>query len=199
MEPINFEHHRMIVGYHGCDRGLVEQVILHGEPLKPSQNRWDWLGEGIYFWEYGLQRAFEFACEQKLRGKVEHPAILGAYIHLGRCFDLTDTRHPSLLAKVFDTWKEQVEARGHELPTNQSISGQGGDLLLRFRDCALINWLMQELDTEKKQKYFHTVRGVFVEGQPVYPNAGIFTKTHIQIAVRDTSCIVGYFVPPTLS
>lgn len=40
---------------------------------------------------------------------------------------------------------------------------------------------MQELDTQKKQKYFHTVRGVFVEGQPVYPNAGISTKTKQKI------------------
>jgi hypothetical protein len=42
---------------------------------------------------------------------------------------------------------------------------------------------------------YQTVRGAFMEGTPVYPGAGIFEKTHIQIAVRDPDWILGYFRP----
>jgi hypothetical protein len=42
-----------------------------------------------------------------------------------------------------------------------------------------------------------TIRGVFTEGQPVYPGAGFDEKTHVQIVVRNPFCIKGVFrVPP---
>ena len=34
-----------------------------------------------------------------------------------------------------------------------------------------------------------------MEGESVYPGAAIYSKTHIQIAVRDPACIMGYFLP----
>jgi hypothetical protein len=45
------------------------------------------LGSGIYFWEYGYDRAMQFALEQQARGKIATPAVVGAIIQLGRCFD----------------------------------------------------------------------------------------------------------------
>jgi hypothetical protein len=41
-----------------------------------------------------------------------------------------------------------------------------------------------------------TIKGVFTEGLPVYPNAGFREKTHIQIAVRSPACIKGVFRVP---
>ncbi len=101
-----FAYHRMIVGYHGCDRATVEAVILGGAKLRPSKNVWDWLGHGIYFWEHGPHRALEFARDQQKRGIVQTPAVLGAYIHLGNCFDLTDRLAMEALAQYFPVWKE---------------------------------------------------------------------------------------------
>jgi len=57
--------------------------------MKPSSNLWDWLGEGIYFWEQNPERAWQFAEEQRERRKIAHPSVIGAFIQLGRCFDLT--------------------------------------------------------------------------------------------------------------
>lgn len=45
--------HRVIVGFHGCDQATADRVLVTGEPMKPSSNRWDWLGEGIYVPECG--------------------------------------------------------------------------------------------------------------------------------------------------
>jgi len=34
-----------------------------------------------------------------------------------------------------------------------------------------------------------TVRGVFIEGAPIYPTAGFYEKIHVQIAVRNLASI----------
>ena len=38
-----------VLGYHGCDAALAEEVLAGREILRPSRNDYDWLGEGIYF------------------------------------------------------------------------------------------------------------------------------------------------------
>jgi len=60
----------------------------------------------------------------------------------------------------------------------------------------VLNWYLKRLDAAGEGGYYYqTVRGVFVEGESVYPGAAIHSKTHIQIAVRDPACIMGYFLP----
>ncbi len=39
------------------------------------------------------------------------------------------------------------------------------------------------------------MRGVFFEGPELFPNAGFRTKNHIQLCIRKSSCILGYFRP----
>ncbi len=41
--------------------------MLDGEDFKPSDNDYDWLGPGIYFWESNWARGLEFASEQMKR------------------------------------------------------------------------------------------------------------------------------------
>jgi len=46
-----FHHPLQVFGFHSCDRE-VGLAILNGEmDLNASNNIWDWLGGGIYFWE----------------------------------------------------------------------------------------------------------------------------------------------------
>ncbi len=40
-----------IIGYHGCPRESAER-ILEEQLFLPSTKVYDWLGEGVYFWEY---------------------------------------------------------------------------------------------------------------------------------------------------
>ena len=40
---------------------------------------------------------------------------------------------------------------------------------------------------------YTSVRSPFIEGDSLYHEAGFRTKNHIQIAVRDSACIRGYF------
>ena len=195
--PSPLYHPRLIVGYHGCDRSTLERVLLHNGDLRPSRNPWDWLGEGIYFWEQGVERAWEFAEEQRQRGKVLEPAVLGAYIYLGRCFDLTDRWATSRLDRWFASYDSALSVMGKQLPANRPATPGDHDMLLRNLDCAVLNFAMRSLDAEEGdgQLRFQTVRGVFVEGAPAFAGSRIFTKTHIQIAVRDPEVILGYFRP----
>lgn len=183
-------YHRLVVGYHGCGRATAERVLLGHEPLDPSENEYDWLGAGVYFWEHGYNRALEFAQWKQERGELDAPTVLGAYIHLGRCFDLTDTAATDVLAAHHQSFSEFMSAKGVAMPVNRQAGSGDFDLVLRDLDCAVLNF------TLKHEVGFQTVRGVFVEGPPVYAGAQIHAKTHVQIAIRDASCILGYFLPP---
>jgi hypothetical protein len=192
------EYQRIIVGYHGCDRDVALGVLQHEQHLRPSENEYDWLGKGIYFWEHAPRRALDFATEQIERDKVEDPTVIGAYINLGRCFDLTDVEHTRQLSKAFDEWSVIFDETGVEMPANRPAGPTDSDILLRFRDCALLNWYMKELDKGAEPNYsYQTIRGVFQEGPEAFDGSGIREKTHIQVAVRDPSCIIGYFLPTT--
>ena len=42
---------------------------------------------------------------------------------------------------------------------------------------------------------YDSVRGVFWEGDDLYPGAGFKEKNHIQIAIINPNCIKGFFLP----
>lgn len=180
---------RTVIGYHGCDASVATR-LLAGESFKPSENDFDWLGSGIYFWEYGADRALRFANDQKGRGKLETPAVVGAVIQLGRCFDLLDTHFTRALAEAWPVFEEGVRESGRELPTNR---GAAPDHKLRCLDCAVIN-LALDL-RESIGEVYDTVRGGFTEGGSVFPSAGFQLETHIQLAIRNPKSIVGVFRP----
>ncbi len=158
----SMQYQRIITGYHGCDRNVAQKVLTHEEHLQASENEFDWLGKGVYFWEYGPRRALQFAEEQQARDKVDEPWVLGAYINLGRCFDLADVQHTKQLAEMYEEFASIFEDTPASMPENKSAGKNDHDLLLRYRDCALINWLMSRLDRKVDHRYdYQTVRGVF--------------------------------------
>jgi hypothetical protein len=67
-----------------------------------------------------------------------------------------------------------------------------GIYLKHALDCAVIK-TVHKLRADSEIDAYQTVYGVFEEGGPLYPNAGFKKKTHVQIAVIDPECIVGYF------
>ena len=184
-----------ILGYHGCDAGLAEQVLGGKQTLALSQNSYDWLGDGIYFWEHNAQRAFDFAKElasrpHPSRQAIRQPAVVGAVINFGHCLNLLDAGHISLVRRAYDDLKDALAANGRPMPRNTG----GPDLRRRDLDCAVIRFLHEHrLDAQLQP--FDTVRAAFFEGQPLYENAGFAAKNHIQIAVRNHRCILGYFRP----
>lgn len=186
----------LYIGFHGCDKSKVYQLLTKGSFI-PSNNSYDWLGHGMYFWENNRQRALQFAEEASERkgSSIEKPAVIGAVIDLGYCLDLTDESCIYEIRQSFKALRETLITAGKELPLNKTI-GEGGDLLLRYLDCAVIEF-EHTINETARVKSFDSVRGAFFEGNPLFPNSGIREKNHIQICVRNPNCIKGYFLPRT--
>jgi hypothetical protein len=173
----------------------VDKVIAGKETLLASTNDYDWLGSGIYFWENNEERAMEWAVELSKRpgSSVKQPAVIGAIIDLGYCFDLTDTAYLKELKKSYDFALEFSRISGIPMPVNKTL-GNSTDLLLRKLDCYVIQ-TTHRINREANKRAYDSVRGVFWEGKPLYPNAGFAEKNHIQICICNPNCIKGYFLP----
>lgn len=189
-----FDYQRLVIGYHGCDASVRDKVIQKGDTLKVQPKSYDWLGHGAYFWEHGPARAMEWAKQQKRRGKIDKPAVLGAVLHLGQCFDLLDADYTDILGQAYPDFCETMRKAGMPIPDNEPLHAADSDRLLRKLDCAVVNWTIEQLEKGGAIR-FHSVRGVFQEGDAVFPDSGIRRRSHIQIAVRDPACILGYFLP----
>ena len=48
-----------VTGYHGTRKDAAERILAEG--FKKSENDWEWLGHGVYFWQDGPARAKEWA------------------------------------------------------------------------------------------------------------------------------------------
>jgi hypothetical protein len=181
---------RIIVGYHGCSEDFARKLLLGKQPIadwKPSENRWDWLGKGIYFWEHSPERALRWAQETFRRHRTV-PSVVGAIIQLGDCFDLTNEGFVAILGDSFKELANAFEAEGLELPKNTKAAGKRREL-----DCLAINHCLERLEGAGRR--YDSVRGAFLEGPPVFEGTTISKETHIQVAVRNPACILGVFRP----
>src|SRR5713226_412211 len=136
---------RVVIGYHGCTEEFARDLLLGTLPIgewRPSTNRWDWLGHGIYFWEHAPTRALRWA-QERYRTGGEVASVIGAVIQLGRCFDLLDEALTSILADSYrELTKTFVEA-GQIMPRNRGKSLKRRDL-----DCLVINSCLRDLQKQ---------------------------------------------------
>jgi hypothetical protein len=187
------------LGFHGCDESVGEKILRGEEHLTVSDNDYDWLGSGIYFWENSPKRALHWANFIKdnpnlFENQIKKPFVVGAIIDLGHCLDLMEAGSLELLKVAFEEFKKNFDLVGTPLPKNEKGGQNDEDLVKRKLDCAVINYL-HDLRKEKEMAPFESVRGAFWEGTPVYEGARIMAQTHIQICVRETTNIRGYFRP----
>jgi hypothetical protein len=183
----------LLIGFHGCDKSICDMLVSGQTMLKASRNGYDWLGNGIYFWENNYDRAYEFAAKPPGKKKISNPAVVGAVIDLQNCLDLLDKKN---LSYVKDSYFELISAlknNSRNIPVNKTVDGST-DLLIRELDCAVIENL-HNIRMKGKLSSFDSVRGVFIEGEELYPGAGFNDKNHIQICIRNPNRIKGLFVP----
>jgi hypothetical protein len=171
-----------VLGYHGCDRPFADaarsgRITLTAWRL--SQNLYDWLGEGIYFWEGSRSRAEQWAVEHF----GEEADVLEVEIELGHCLNLLESTYHDTLRQTYRNLRAAYRSRGLTLPKNQK---KRHDL-----DCLVINKFVQFMEKLMVQQEIRiqTVRGVFEEGRPLFPGSALRAQSHIQVAVRDVQCI----------
>lgn len=152
-----------------------------------SQNDYDWLGHGVYFWQSNPLRALQFAAETKKN----KPTVVGAVINPGLCLDLATTSGIAEVRRAHDALGSHYSAIGGRPPENSG----GADRLARRLDCAVLQ-MLHDIRKQGRERSIDTVFGIFLEGQPIYKDAGFYEKTHIQVCVRNPSCIIGVFRVP---
>ena len=188
---------RFVFGYHGCLEPLASDLLAGRKTVADwpvSRNRWDWLGEGIYFWEHGPARAMLWAEEKAKRASAKgrkrvEPAVVGAVIALGNddVFDMMDVRFAPVLRKAFVAMDATFAKAGRKMPANETKDRQR-----HFLDCIIINSLFA-IDEIREQ--YNVVRGAWEEGEPAFPGSTIKEQTHIQLAIRNPRVIQGLFKP----
>jgi hypothetical protein len=127
------------------------------------------------------------------QGKIRTPAVIGAIIDLGNCLDLLDSQYFEVVHGAHQVLQQTAELSGLPMPKNQPF-GKSPDPLLTLRnlDCKVINAIHDQRRVQNLRP-FDTVRAGFFEGEPLYDGASFYDRNHIQICVRNTQCIKGYF------
>lgn len=183
----------LVLGFHGCEESIRDAVVSGSMMLKASENKHDWLGYGFYFWQNNYERALDFATNPPGRKEIQKPAVLGAVLSLGNCLDLMDNKHIRTVQFSYKNLEESTISESIRLSRNKNVKNSN-DLVLRELDCQVIENVHKILKATNNPP-FDSTRGVFIEGSPIYENAGFHEKTHIQICVRNPNCIKGFFIP----
>jgi hypothetical protein len=226
--PLYRSGDHLILGFHGTSKAIVDGVLKDSGRLEAMTTDALWLGPGIYFWEWDLTHAETWANEtvsrkNKLSGHNDRPAVIGAIIRLGNCFDLTQMspERDQELSTAHDTVAKSVGSlvnpnTGNKflMPVNKDLTKDyGAPLPRRFLDNAVITQmhLMREeraleairngcADEEAYATYrLDSIRASFQEGPPIFEGGTLQKRTHVQINVLNHICILGYFEPRRLA
>lgn len=200
----------LVLAYHGCDESIGRKLIS-GEITKVnfSSNTYDWIGAGAYFFENDYDRALYFAetCaanpdKRLTRGVINSPFVVGAVIDLGFCLDLSRQEG---IAEVADAYQAMVDA-GVAIPKNEESFAGDEDIVKRKLDRAIINYL-HKIRTDLHGKTiegttfelppYDTVRSPFPQGPAIATTSAFKMYSHVQIAVRNSNRVLGYFLPRT--
>lgn len=159
--------------------------------FRPSQNDYDWLGEGIYFWEANPLRGLQFAQEVAIREpkRIKKPFVVGAILDLGYCLDLTTSAGLQMIRDAHNALSEIYQAAGLPMPVNRP------EKFKHPLDCQVINHLHKIL-AEKDHSPVDSIKAIFQEPPQLYPGSAFMEKNHIQIAIRNVDCVKGVFRVP---
>jgi hypothetical protein len=180
-----------VIGFHSCDKDVGLNTLNGKIDLKPSKNTWDWLGNGIYFWEQNPGRALEYANEsaagkQKNKIRIVTPFVIGAVIDLGKCLNLLEHTSLSVVRNAYYTLESVRREIGKPMPQNLGAR--------RELDCAVIETVHEYVRITGEQPY-DTVRSAFQEGGELYKGSNFTDRLHVELCVINQDLIKGYFLP----
>ena len=185
----------IVYGFHGTDREVGTRILNRKNEFRPSENKYDWLGPGVYFWENNLERARQYAIEDSVRTQstIKTPFVLGAIIELGECLDMLDQEWNDSLRNAYQRYEEVMEGKGETLPRNTNIGPSDTEYKARELDNAVIRYACSL--AKQRGRPFDSVRSAFFEGEPLYKGSAFRSENHIQLAILNPDCIKGIFLP----
>ncbi len=179
------DYHRTVIGYHGTRRSVALSIVSGEATFARSANASDWLGHGVYFWEYAPQQAWNWANRlRKARGWEEEIAVVGSMIRLGNCFDLLDPYNLRRLRELYKDFQNAFMVTGQTMPVNVKAR--------KYLDCAVLQYAYATFDDVRQP--IDTCRAVYVPNgkeSRAWKSSWLTKDAHIQICVRNEACILG--------
>jgi hypothetical protein len=193
------DYHRTVIGYHGTGLTAALRIVNRIEGFRRSERDYDWLGRGIYFWEYAPNQALAFAeirqrqYRQKKKKTPYHQlrateplAVVASMIRLGFCLDLTEPENVEYVRDAFASYKAGMEAANVALPRNNRK--------YRKLDRAVFEYTYKLLEDSEPNLKVDSSRGIYVptdHATRVWEGSWLSRDTHIQICVRNPASILG--------
>ncbi|MDB5323635.1 MAG: hypothetical protein JWN40_5266 [Phycisphaerales bacterium] len=173
------QYDRTVIAYHGTTRELANRLV-NGDVFEASDTEDEWLGTGIYFWEHAPKQAWHWATQTR---KYPNPAVVGAVLRLGNCFDMCDPGNIVLLHAFRDDLVAGLKDAGQPIPKNYR----------RFMklDCAVFN-RVYNASTDGGHP-IDSFRAVYVptdKQKRIWKGSWIYAETHVQISIRNASKIL---------
>lgn len=165
-----------VYGYHGTSQTKAISILENG--FLASDNDYDWLGTGIYFFQDAPIRAKQWAIEQH----PNEPAVICARIQLDNCIDLFDIKWFPILENIYNLFDDQYRSANRPLPKQNPSRSKAHRL-----DCAFFNFASQLLSD--REQTVACIRAVFVEGESLFPDSAIFNLAHAQIVIKNSALI----------
>jgi hypothetical protein len=193
------DYHRTVVGYHGTGLTAALRLVNRIEGFAWSEKDYDWLGRGVYFWEYAPRQALNFAKirqRQHRKKKKKSPdderkaseplAVVACMIRLGFCLDLTEPENIEYLGDTFESYKKARELAGEPLPRNKRK--------YRRLDREVFEYAYEVIENSEPNLKVDTARGIYVPtdgAKRIWDGSWISRDTHIQICVRNPASLLG--------
>ncbi len=181
----------LVTAHHGTTVETAA-LVMAGEPLQVSNNKGDWLGTGVYFWQDAPKRAAVWAGRAATKHRTR-PAVLEATIDLSECFDLLDLFNFETLQLEYEEFAALAFSQEQgplEIVDGATVYPTDGTKLVdrNKRDKAVIDFAAASIEA-KTGKAVRVVRSPFLWGTALYPSSFIFNWSNVHICVRDHSVI----------
>lgn len=193
----------LVIGYHGCDAVTRDDLVAGRLPsLRHSANPYDWLGPGAYFFEGDAERALNFAQASRdnphrmyTKQPIVTPAVVGAVLRIRNWLDMTTQQGLREFGNAHEAMVKELVARGKPVPQNLAAGPEDTEVLLRKLDNAVFTHIHTVRHAPLALPPYQAVRGAFPQGPALAENSAFRRDSHIQIALRDETCVVGWFMP----
>jgi hypothetical protein len=175
----------IVTGYHGTTQQRAEQILSHGFRL--STNPWEWLGDGVYFWQDAPTRAVVWSEEWSKRSLAGTGdlAVLRCTLRLEDCLDLLDVKFSDVIRELSGDFLQLLQSKPNvpKLVNYRTGAKRGRHEL----DAAFFNYLVAYL--AEKNFAVRCLRAAISEGEPILPGSPICYRSHVQICIRDVNLI----------
>lgn len=158
---IPYIEHIIPEAYHGASLAKAKEIVKTGT-FNVSRRKDNFLGDGVYFYEGSEWHAAQWAKRITSNGNI---GIICATINLGRCLDLHNYKHRTLLKYV----RRELRRKGIE----------------EITDALVINFYANTIEPFDTVYETHTVP----ELGKIFPESRFYEFTQLMICVRNQKMI----------